>query len=154
MKWVTLQGCPVKIGYGLQVPIGTIWNIDTESISSSHISIRCQALRIQTNLSFVEYVEMFGEDNHIWKIDQKVNSWDTKFRDTLQTILGDKWTIVDLGDGVSGTSVTEISIKIGKRIIKEMKRVQHAFSYSDYIEFFGEDDHVSKKMILEKRFDL
>jgi hypothetical protein len=154
MKWEAIQKCIVNTPDGKKIPSGSLWNIDSDSGLPMMVSSRCLTHNIFTNLSHIEYIEFFGEDKHIWKVIQKTDPQSSNFIRALATEIGQLWTVVDIGDGIKAHCLMKATIKRGKKIVTEHQSISFSFSYLDYIDFFGADDHVNKQIVVEKRFDL
>jgi hypothetical protein len=137
-----------------KTPNGTIWQIDTDSILSGYGSVKCQSANDYFHLSYIEYIEMFGEDSHIWKASQKIESKKATFTNSLKTKKEDLWAVTDLDDKVAANCLTEGNIEVAGKNIKKPSVVSQTFTYLEYIEFFGEDEHVNLQIIHEKEFDL
>jgi len=133
---------------------GTIWQIDTNSILSGYGSVKCQSTNDYFHLSYIEYIEMFGEDSHIWKASQKIEPKKATFSNTLKTKRGNSWAVADLDGKVAANCLTEGIIEVAGKKIKRPRVVSHSFTYLEYIEFFGEDQHIDMKRVHMHRFDL
>lgn len=154
MKWKVEQRGVVTTQEGKKIPSGSLWNFDSDSVLPVMVSARCTTHNFFNNLSHIEYIEFFGEDRRIWKVIQKTDPMSTNFLKTLTTKIGQLWTVVDLEDGVKAHCLMKVTIQRGKKIMKECKSISLSFSYSEYIDLFGEDERVNNKVVVEKRFDL
>jgi len=154
MKWQASQSSDLRLPDGLKIPAGTIWSIDSDSEFPSSVSVECQSVKVQTNLSYQQYFEMCGEDNHIWKVRQKVNGSSTNLSEPLNTNIGDEWIIVDLGSKVVATPMLKVVVGMKRKTRKIQIGEPISLSYHKYTELFGEDKHITKKVAIEKRFGL
>ena len=154
MKWQAFQSSDFRLPDGLKIPAGTIWSIDSDTEYTSSVLAKCQTCKIQTNFSYSQYVEIFGEDNHIWKVSQKVNGSNTNSPELLNTNIGDDWVVVDLGRKVMASLMRRWQNDKNRKTVKITPKEPVSFSYLQYIEVFGEDQHITKKLSIEKRFGL
>lgn len=116
--------------------------------------MKCQSTNDYFYLSYIEYIEMFGEDSHLWKASQKIEPKKATFASTLKTKRGNSWVVADLDGKVAANCLTDGIIEIAGKKIKKPRVVSTSFSYRQYIEFFGEDDHINNKVVIQKRFGL
>jgi len=155
MEWrAILSEDSARFYGGTIAPEGTSWDIDTSCLFPAMVRGKCATLNIDTNFPFTQYIELFGEDNHLWKVTQQIDSEDAKIKNTLPTQFDNKWTMLDLGDKITGHCFFEISTKKNRRTVKEGKSVLHDFSFEEYMDFFGEDDHMNNQEARQRRFDL
>lgn len=154
MKWQAFQSSDIRLPDGLKIPAGTIWSIDSDSEFTSSVSAECHNIKVQTNLSYLQYVEMYGEDNHIWKVCQKVNGSSLNFSEPFNTNIGDEWIVVDLGSKVVATPLQKVVVGMKRKTRKIPMGEPISLSYLKYIELFGEDKHINKKVAIRTRFGL
>ena len=154
MKWESKQTCELTTPMGTITPIGTIWQFDTDSILSGYGTVKCQSSMMYFHLSYIQYIEMFGEDSHIWKARQKIAPKKATFTNALKTKKEDLWAVADLDGKVAANCLTDGIIEVAGKKFKRPRVVSHIFTSLEYIEFFGEDEHVNPQIIHEKEFDL
>jgi len=155
MKWILKQKDDLRTpSMGTKTPSGTIWQIDTDSILSGYGSVKCQSTNDYFHLSYIEYIEMFGEDSNIWKASQKIAPKKATFTNALKTKKEDLWAVADLDGKVAANCLTDGIIEVAGKKFKRPRVVSHTFTYLEYIEFFGKDEHVNPQIIHEKEFDL
>lgn len=152
MNWKLEQTENLRTNSGAMVPSGTVWQIDADARHSGIMLLKCQTIDELLNLSTCQYLQLFGQDDHVWKVIQK--SQPTQPHDTLDTEIGAEWTIVEFGDKVIGNCLIDGTLMVAAKNIKSHSIVSYTFSYPEYIDYFGEDKHVNKQKITEKRFDL
>lgn len=152
-NWEAKQPSTIIFTDGTKYPEGTIWSFDTESRLTGHIIAKCEIYKFNTNLSYYQYVEMFGEDQHIWRVEHILHSSVVTDNSDLNTSTGQLWTFIDLGDRILANCSLAVSPD-DKKADKQLSSYCYSFTLEDYIKFFGEDKHMNWTFIHQRRFDL
>jgi hypothetical protein len=153
MKWESILPFDLDTPSGIKIPKGTVWQIQANSGTTGLGILICQTIDQSICLSNFQYIQMFGEDEHVWIAIQKILPTQTQM--VLETKKGDVWTIVDFDeDRVIGNCLIDGIIKVAGKKNKGRKVVSTSFTYLEYIDVFGEDHHIDKRKTHFKRFDL